>query len=134
MPILKGKSVTKKQPKKRININPLPLDIKPEHKDVVLFIDIMFVNKIPFLLVKSEGINYIHAHILRTRRKSCIAKALRHIKQKYKSRNFSIKTIYADNEFDHDTIKSEFPGTLFEICAAGDHVPAIERCVRTVKD
>ena len=76
MQILKGKSVTKKQPTKRIIINPLSLDLKPEHKDVVLFIDIMFVNKITFLLVKLEGINHIYAHRLRTRGESSIAKAL----------------------------------------------------------
>ena len=133
-PILKGKSVKKKQQAKRVNISDLPLDLKSEHKDVILFVDIMFVNRIPFLLVKSEGINHIFSHRLRNRTKTNIAKSLQYIKNKYENRGFRIKVIYADNEFDHDVIKSVLPGATFDVCAAGEHVPAIERCVRTVKD
>ena len=124
----------KKQEAKRLAVTGLPLDIKLEHKEVSLFIDIMFVNKIPFLLVKSEGINHIFAHRLRSRSKQNIAKSLRFIKSKYQNRGFVISIVYADNEFDHDVIKSEIPGAIFDICAAGEHVPAIERCIRTVKD
>ena len=94
----------------------------------------MFVNRIPFLLVKSEGINHTFAHRLRNRTKTNIAKSLQYIKNKYEKRGFKIKVIYADNEFDHDVIKSVLPGATFDICAAGEHVSAIERCVRTVKD
>ena len=66
-----------------LTVSELPLDLKPEHKKVVLFIDIIFVNRIPFLLVKSEGISHIFAHMLRSRSKQNIAKSLRYIKDKY---------------------------------------------------
>ena len=69
---------------------------------------------------------------LRNRTKSLISSKLTNLKNRYRERGFVIKIIYADNEFDHDTIKDVFPETVFKICAAGEHVPSIERAIRTI--
>ena len=134
VPILKGKSTNKKQKAVKTKKSPLPLDIKEEHRNVTLFIDIMFVNRLPFLIVKSDGIEHIYVRHLRGRGKKEIANSMKLIINKYQTRGFDVTTIFADNEFENEIIQGEFPGIKFEICAANQHTPEIERCVRSVKD
>ena len=75
-PLLKVKMVKKTHAAKLIVVNALPINIKEEHRGVTLSMDILFVNRIPFIVCKSESIEHINAHRLRNRGKKCIAKAL----------------------------------------------------------
>ena len=50
----------------------------------------------------------------------------------YHARGFRVRTIPADPEF--QPLDSMIPGMSFNFCAQGEHVPNIERYVRTVKD
>ena len=97
-------------------------------------IDILFINRIPFLICISEGLSFIHIRRLKSRSKSNIANALKLIKKQYNARGFSINVIKADNEFDTEDISTVFPSAIFEICAANEHVPIVERCIRTLKE
>jgi len=71
--LLKWKMTRKPQRSKEIVVNPLPLDISNEHKYVKLLMDILFIKKISFLLVKSEGLEYLSIYRLRNRTKSLIS-------------------------------------------------------------
>jgi len=42
--------------------------------------------------------------------------------------------VFCDNEFDHETIRNVFHGTIFDVCGAGEHVPVVERSIRTIKE
>jgi hypothetical protein len=50
----------------------------------------------------------------------------------YRARGFRVKTILADPEF--EPVKDYFPGSLINCCGADEHVPEIERYIRTSKD
>ena len=50
----------------------------------------------------------------------------------YHARGFRVRTIPADPEF--QPLDGMIPGMSFNFCAQGEHVPDIERYVRTVKD
>ena len=58
----KGAAMGKlKHSRKGIKIaSPVPLTIMEHYKDIHLDIDLLFVNKIPFLLVISRDIGFIH--------------------------------------------------------------------------
>ena len=45
-----------------------------------------------------------------------------------------MSNIYADNEFDSDDISLAMRPSTMHICAANEHVPKIERCIRTIKE
>ena len=134
-PILQGKMTRTTQSAKNIIRNDLPHNITKEQRHVNMFIDIMFVNKIPFLLCKSDGIvNHCQAHFLSSRGKANIFKKLNLVRRMYEKRGFQIDVVRADNEFDFNEVKSSFPNSTWEICAKGEHVPIIERAIRSVKD
>ncbi len=93
---LKGKTVTRQGEHVTTEHVDLPMIIMSRCRDIVLCIDIMFVNKIPFLMTISRCI------------KSGIAemdaeetlKAINNIKSIYAKRGFRISKIHADNEFE----------------------------------
>ena len=68
--------------------------------------------------------------VLPNRKISTVCKRLEAIVKLYTSRGFTIKTIMADNEF--EPIRATFP--ILNTTAQDEHVPDIERCIRTVKD
>ena len=73
--------VNKTQAAKRIVVNALPINIKEEHRGVTLSLGIIFKNRIPFVVCRSEIIDRIYAHSLRNRGKKYLPKALRFIKK-----------------------------------------------------
>ena len=96
--------------------------------------DILYVNRIPFLLCKSSGINYLHVTKLKSRGKKELRRKLKFIKPKYTKRGYIISSVHGDNEYYHEDIKEVFSDSDINICAKDEHVPGIERAVRTVKD
>ena len=79
--ILQGKMVRPKQVSKKVKFAPLPLDLPDEHRSVTLSVDILFVNKIPFLVCHGGPVNHLYVHRLRNRTKSEIAKKIKNNKK-----------------------------------------------------
>ena len=52
----------------------------------------------------------------------------------YKSRGFVIKVINADNPFECLREMLLALGITLNVCAANEHIPLIERCIRTFKE
>ena len=134
-PTLQGKMTNSKQRTKNIVRTQPPHGLTKEQCRVNLYIDIMYVNRIPFLLCKSDDIvNHRKVFFLSSRGKIKIYKRLKLIRLMYEKRGFKVNIIHADNEFDFNEVKSSFPNSTWEICARGEHVPTIERDIRSVKD
>ena len=109
IPLLQGKMTMPTQVAKTTVRIPLSLEFKEEHRRVTLFIDIFYVNKMPFLLCKSEGVEHFKVFNLNSRSKQVIKKKLKQVKRLYNKRGFAINIAYADNEFDNDEVKDSFP-------------------------
>jgi hypothetical protein len=60
--------------------------------------------------------------------KACIASDL----SLYRNRGFHPTELHADGEY--NSLRDAFPDVRFTICSADDHVPEIERAIRTVKE
>jgi hypothetical protein len=58
------------------------------YRNVTLCIDIMFVNKIAFLLTISRGIKFGTAEILKDRKHLTIMSAIKHVVALYSKRGF----------------------------------------------
>ena len=105
-----------------------------EEQMVKLYVVLFYINRIPFLHTKSKGINYIIIQKLDKRTTCEISKRLKNVIPRYITRGITITDVFVDNEFNNEAYKQlVLPATL-HICAKGEHVPIIERSIRTVKE
>jgi hypothetical protein len=80
---LKGKTVTRKGIIVNGQITGVPVEIKTKFKNVTLCINIMFVNKIPFLLTTSRGLHFATVKNLNNRQIPTICKGLNKVRAQY---------------------------------------------------
>ena len=101
----------------------MPPDILKFHKDVTLAADLMFVNKIPFLITTSRSIQFTTAERLDNRDEETLITGILKVRNLYTRRGFNIHICMMDNEFSvlRDGLLME-PITL-TICAPNEHVP-----------
>jgi hypothetical protein len=106
-----------------------------QYQMITLCIDIMFVNRIPIFLSILRNIRFITAAVLENRKEKSIVKALQDMYGVYRKRGFRITNILGDSEFEctRGTVARELRFEL-NICGEEEHVPDIERCIRTVKE
>jgi hypothetical protein len=129
---LKGKTVTRKGFTVAGQITGVPPAIKPKYQNVTLCNDIMFVNKIPILLTISRGLHFGTVENLNNRQVTTVRNGLRKVLAQYKRRGFRVTAIHADPEF--EPLQAVIGQIQFNFCAQNEHVPEIERFIRTVKD
>ena len=110
----------------------VPADILDRHRDLVVSIDIFFINKIPFLLTTLRNLHFGTVEAIPNRQVTTVLKAIKQMLSTYHTRGFRVRTILADPEF--QPLDGMIPGVSFNFCAQGEHVPDIKQYVRTVKD
>ena len=132
--ILKGRMTAPTQVSHRIATSSVPDELKNTHKNVQLFTDFFFVNGLCFLVVISDIITYLSITHMENKKSPTIIKHLNDIITKYRSRNFIITDVFADGEFDVDDIATSILPSSLHICSADEHVPKIERTIRTIKE
>lgn len=138
-PYLQGKSTRQRNQVVELNtevITPLPPNIINYHSEVVIGMDIMFVNGIPFLTTVSRIIKFGTCTEMSGANMDNVVTALRVIKATYSSRGFTIVAIAADNGFNallqnEAFIQLEIP---LNLTAEDEHEPYVERFNRTIKE
>ena len=118
----------------QVNHISIPQELKNIHQKIQLYVDICYVNKMAFLISKSDSINFITIHHMKNKKKDTIIDLLNLLIKTYQSRGFTISYVFGDGEFDRVEIKTTILPSNLHICAAGEHVPRIERTIRTVKE
>ena len=134
LPLLKGNKTRKRPQAHTPYKTPLPLDIKERHRALDLYVDFFFVNKLPFLHTKSQHLSFITSNYTGNRTKSTIIRYIGKIVRMYRKRGFEINFIHGDNEFQLEDLETAISPSSLEIYAPEEHVPNIERSVRTVKE
>ena len=101
--MLQGKMTRRPNPRERIPRISIPPAILTHHdRNVILHVDFFFVNKLPFLHTKSDGLNFLTVQAGQTRTKDAIASGLLKAINTYHTRGFKVETIHGDGEFDLD--------------------------------
>ena len=113
--------------------NELLMGMIEEHSDVSLEID-MYINKIPFVMTTSWALHFGTAELIKNEKISTIMIALTQVIEAYKARGFHIRHILADGQFEHARKHIEQMGIILNITSHDEHVPEIERFIRTVKE
>ena len=133
-PLCKGTMTRHKPNHHDIHRIPLSPFISDQHKTVQLYVDFIFVNKLPFLITISDKIKYRTIQYASATNKSTILSLLSKVIQRYKSRGLQVTTIHADNQFDITSLHEALLPINVEIYATNEHVAPIERQIRTTKE
>jgi len=105
-----------------------------KHGEIALAIDIMFINNIPFVMTTSHNMHFGTAELVKDMKNNTLVTSIEQVIQAYQSRGFKIKAILADRQFKHIQQIIEKKGIILNICATNEHVPEVERYIRTVKE
>jgi len=97
-------------------------------------VDIMYINEIPFIMTTSRTIHFGTAELIKNETKSTIIKSLQQIINTYHGHGFEIKHILGDRQFECIRSHMEPQGINLNITSRDEHVPKIERFIRTVKE
>ena len=109
---------------------PVPPTIMEYYSDIHLDIDILFVNKIPFLLATSRDIGFIHIKAMVSCTGKRIENGLLKIILDYETRGFKVVSMFGDVAF-----KPLINWALIELhvdldtCAAYSHVSRAENAI-----
>jgi len=101
---------------------------------VVLAIDIIYVNDIPFLMTISRDLQFGSTQALSDETYKSIYEALHKIIKVYVHYGFQITHILGDGQFENLDPSKIVPGITLNIVARSEHVPEVERYIRTVKE
>jgi hypothetical protein len=127
---LKGKTTYHAPPHVVGHITPVPHDILAAHSNIHLTINIMYINKLPFLVTYSHSLRFATVEFLDNCQTPTIHKKLQSIFNLYHHRGFTITKLFTDPEF--EALHPWFP--CLDTCGANDHIPDIECFICTVKD
>ena len=95
-------------------------------------VDVMFINKLTFLVSVSKQLKFNTIEYIPNRSERELARSISKIIDIYKQRGFSIHTMYMDPDFNF--LDRSIVGTYLNKTSTRDHVPDIERQIQVVKD
>ena len=130
---LKGRTVRKKPRVVRQDNIEVPDEIARTGDPLVLAMDPMFVNGMPFLAAIDDRIKFRSTVRLEDKKKEQLYSALDKILRAYNGAGYEFSEIHCDNEFKPimDAVKDDM-GVSMEYPPAKDHVPAAERNNRVI--
>ena len=131
---LKGKTVRRGATPVHPSMVTIPASLMERYRDITLSGDIMFINKIPFFMTYSRYIRFGTIEVLPNRQSKCIMAALKTVKSIYTKRGFRIVHLLMDNEFEPLRGDLSTLHITLNTVAEAEHVPDIERYIRTVKE
>jgi hypothetical protein len=131
---IKGKTVRRKNGHVPSLVADIPYHIIKAHKDVALSFDIMFVNKIAFLVTVSRSLRFGTTDRLASRHADVVGKSLARVIMFYKQRGFRVKECHGDGEFESLRGDVADSGAQLNVTSEDEHVPEVERYIRTLKE
>ena len=106
---------------------PVSPTIMEYYSDIYLDIDVLLVNKVPFLLATSRDIGFIHCKALLSKHGKRIRNGLQQILCDFEARGFKVASMFGDGEFELlvDWVQSELHIDLVT-CATNSRMPRAE--------
>jgi hypothetical protein len=133
---LMGKTVRRTANAVQATYTSIPATIMSRYRNVTLAGNIMLVNKLPFFVTISRNIRFCTSEFLANRKSNTIFKAITRVHQTDAKRGFKIEGLLMDGELDKDGLVGDVAelGIKVNCVAAEEHVPEIERHIRTIKE
>ena len=132
---LKGKT-TRKRP---IGVGlydhtPIPPGVMEQYRDIILAVDVLYVNKLPFIATISRYIRFGTVEFLRNQKSTTLAEHIKQVNRLYRQRGF--RPIYALMDGQFEPLRGDLAkmGLQLNTVSNDEHVPEIERQIRTLKE
>ena len=112
---------------------PIPVTIMAHYQKVVLCIDVMKVNKMPFLVSISRAIKFGTVAWLKNAKAPTILEKITEVHKMYVKRGFILEIIEVDGQF--EPLRGDLAGMGITLnkCSREEHVPVAERRICTLK-
>jgi hypothetical protein len=110
----------------------IPRVILERHQLVTLAVDVIFVNKVPFLVSVARGLNLVTAKFTPSRTAKQLAAGITQMIDLYARGGFRVGTVLMDNKF--EKLQNLVPFLTINTTAAKEHVPEVERKIRLIKE
>ena len=99
-----------------------------------LYVDIMYIDLVPFLIGVSKPMNLITVEMLPNKGSKAISKAVHNFIDTYRSYSYEVDSIISDGEPNLAGAFSRIPGIRFDPVGTGVHVSIIESKIRRIKE
>ncbi len=105
-----------------------------QYRRVILCVDVMKVNKMPFLVTMSRAIKFGTVAWLKNAKTNTIMANIKEVRNVYIKRGFLLEILEADGQF--EPLRGELAdlGVTLNKCSREEHVPVAERRIRTLKE
>jgi hypothetical protein len=113
---------------------PIPATIMDHYRKIILCVDVMKVNKMPFLVSISRAIKFGTVAWLKNAKAPTIMKHIKDIHNVYVKRGFILEIVEVDGQF--EPLRGELAEMKITLnkCSREEHVPVAERRIRTLKE
>jgi hypothetical protein len=133
--LLKGKTVRKASDQVMPGgLVPIPATIMAHYRRVVLCVDVMKVNKMPFLVTISRVIKFGRVAWLKNAKAATILENITIVRMTYVKRGFLLEIVEADGQFEPIRGALAALGITLNKCSHEEHVPMAERRIQTLKE
>ena len=109
-------------------LSPLQGDIAKHHSSITLCLDFFYIQRLPFIHAISRKVGYRHAVIVSETMLSFVNKSI----LECTARGFEVVDVHTDKEF--ECLRGSLGNVSLEICGPDEHVPEVERSIRTMKE
>ena len=131
---LVGKTPYRKGEQALTEIEDVPASIIERYKDVILEMDVFYVNGLRFLHTISTSIKYRTSQFLANARSETLLACLVAVCAAYHNRGFKIRQVNVDGQFKPLKDKALAKGIPLNATAEDQHAKVAERSIRTVKE
>jgi hypothetical protein len=131
---LRGKTVRNTQDPVVADYVAIPKEILDLNREVTIAADVLFVNGMPFVTSISRKIKFTTIEYVMSRKEPDLINSLVKVVTLYKARGLNPSTALMDREFECLRNKLLLHGMNLNTTAASEHVPDIERQIRTIKE
>ena len=132
---LKGKT-PRRQPRGvgLYNHTQIPPGVVDQYRDVIIAVDVLYVNKLPFIATISRYIRFGTVEFLRNQKSTTLTQHVKQVNQLYRQRGF--RPIYALMDGQFEPLRGDLAdmGIQLNTVSNDEHVPEIERQIRTLKE
>ena len=132
---LKGKT-TRKRPigVGLYNHMSIPPGIVEQYRDVIIAVDVLYVNKLPFIATISRYIRFGTVEFLRNQKTTTLTEHVKQVNRLYRQRGF--RPVYALMDGQFEPLRGDLAdlGIQLNTVSNNEHVPEIERQIRTLKE
>jgi hypothetical protein len=126
---LKGKTVRKRPHAVKGTVTNLPAGILEKYRSVTLAFNIMFVNKVAFLVTISRHLQFGTADRLPSQKDVDVVHALKEVVSLYKARGFRVDVFLADGEFEPLRQHAHELGGVLNTTSNDEHVGDVKRYI-----